>query len=183
MSTIISRHIQNTRKKSTLEFTSEPGCDICPFLHGAGDDEVVLETRYWRAVLAPDQYYLGRMYLTSRRHFGNMGEMSFEEAAELRHVFWRLEYMAKGGLGAEHVTYAFLMNNAYSEEIPRPHVHAHVRPRYSEPVTVAGITFTDPTFGAHHLRGKETTKIVSRRTLTVIGDMMRSAPVPKFGLR
>ncbi len=136
-----------------MDFNPEPGCAICNILSGGVDDEVVLETNYWRAVLAPDQMYLGRMFLTSRQHVGETEDLGFEAWMELRHVIWRLRGMAVKGLGATHMTHAFLMNNAYAEDPPCPHVHAHVRPRYRDRQIIDGVVFSDSAFGSHHKRG------------------------------
>lgn len=150
-----------------MEFALVPGCDICPFLHGVNDDLVVLETEYWRVVLDPnDQYYLGRMYITSRRHVEHEEELRFDEWIELRHVKVRVAEMLKKGLKATHVTSMVMMNNAYRAENPKPHVHYHVRPRYRKPQVICGVLFEDREFGEHHQR--EETRRIDRSTLEEI---------------
>jgi len=45
-----------------------------------------------------------------------------------------------------------LMNGAYKNNPPDPHVHWHARPRYSKPVVFEGIEFEDKEFGHHYAR-------------------------------
>ncbi len=131
----------------------------------------MLQTPYWRVVLdASDQCYLGRMYITARRHVEHEEELSFEEWLDLRHVKRRIAKMAKKGLKATHITSALLMNNAYRAQDPRPHVHYHVRPRYSKPQTVGGEVFVDLDFGEHHRR--DTPREVSPETLQEIKRLL-----------
>lgn len=123
------------------------------------------------------------MFLTSRQHVGETEDLGFEAWMELRHVIWRLRGMAVNGLGATHMTHAFLMNNAYAEDPPCPHVHAHVRPRYRDRQIIDGIVFSDSAFGSHHKRGPNEVFEVTREMLATIGEKMRSAPVPRFGVK
>ena len=53
---------------------------------------------------------------------------------------------------------------------PRPHVHYHVRPRYSKPQTVGGEVFVDLDFGEHHRR--DTPREVSPETLQEIKRLL-----------
>lgn len=157
-----------------MDFERVAGCEVCDILQ-ADDPNVVVETRYWRVALASDQYYLGRCYVTSLRHFGHLGELLIGEWQELQVVVRQLESACGQALGATHVTWAALMNNAYREEEPKPHVHWHVRPRYREPTTFAGEVFVDPEFGEHHQR--EIKRVLEPAQLDVIRWALRDAMV------
>ncbi len=130
------------------------GCDICAVL-AADEQVVVFETASWRVSLAPDQYYLGRAYVTSLRHVPELSGLSTAEFKELWEVIRRYEKAAKQNLDATHVTWMALMNNAYRVSRPLPHVHWHVRPRYAHPVRIGDKVFDDPEFGNHHQRDME----------------------------
>lgn len=118
------------------------------------DDFVLYQTRYWRVTLAPDQYYLGRAYVTALRHVPSLGALTFRQWSDLQQVIGWYEAAAAEVLGAALVTWVALMNNAFRDADPVPHVHWHVRPRYSHDVEFAGQTFSDPEFGGHHQREK-----------------------------
>lgn len=114
--------------------------------------ELVLETEYWKAYVMPDQRYLGRMVVplkASRRH---LAELSAEEFQDFRVVVRILECAVIRALGATHFNWACLMNNAYQEDNPQPHVHWHVRPRYQTPPVFMRAEYPDPNFGHHYLR-------------------------------
>ncbi len=129
------------------------GCDICQLLRNALEhDYVVAQSGYWRITLAPDQYYLGRCYVTSLRHVPDLSGLYPEEWIDLHEVMRHLENSAKRELGATHVTWTALMNNAYQLDKPQPHVHWHVRPRYAQRTTVGDVTMLDEHFGHHHQR-------------------------------
>jgi diadenosine tetraphosphate (Ap4A) HIT family hydrolase len=77
------------------------------------------------------------------------------EWMDLQAVIRELEAAAVHRLGATHVTWAALMNNAYQLDDPQPHVHWHVRPRYVAPTTVGDVEMVDAEFGHHHARDLE----------------------------
>lgn len=127
-------------------------CDVCEILQSDTDSQVIYQTAYWRVSLATDQYYLGRAYVTALQHAPSLSSLSTDAWTDLHEVIMVYEAAAVYGLGARHVTWAALMNNAYRDVVATPHVHWHVRPRYSEPVTIGGVTFVDREFGEHHQR-------------------------------
>ena len=47
------------------------------------------------------------------------------------------------------------MNSFFKEISPNPHVHWHVRPRYSKPLTINGNTYMDKSFGHHYVTGEQ----------------------------
>ena len=51
-------------------YTTQKECEICPQLvgHTAADDNVILQTERWVAVLDRNQSYLGKSFITLRQH-------------------------------------------------------------------------------------------------------------------
>lgn len=137
-------------------FEAQEGCQICQLLRSTPEnDYVVAQSTCWRITLAPDQFYLGRCYVTSLRHVPHLSQFSMLEWMDLQAVIRELEAAAVHRLGATHVTWAALMNNAYQLDDPQPHVHWHVRPRYVAPTTVGDVEMVDAEFGHHHARDLE----------------------------
>lgn len=145
------------------------GCAICDVLDNNQDNVVVFETDLWRVSLADDQRYLGRAYMTLLRHAPDLPSLTDAERAEYWDIICLLENLYKSRLNASHVTYAWLMNNAYREPDPKPHVHGHIRPRYAQAVTVAGREWRDLEFGEHHTRN---TSVVPTSILREIRDVL-----------
>lgn len=79
-----------------------------------------------------------------------MPELSEEEQKDFFSLTKKLEAFFKEEIGATMFNYSCLMNNAYRDG-EDPHVHFHFRPRYKEPVTILGYTFSDPNFGEHYV--------------------------------
>ena len=48
-----------------------------------------------------------------------------------------------------------MMNDAYNAGKSSSHVHWHVRPRYAQATTVAGMYFHDPEFTRHYDRARK----------------------------
>jgi diadenosine tetraphosphate (Ap4A) HIT family hydrolase len=163
-----------------LDFDSMPmaGCAICQLLSNTPEhDYVVAQSGYWRITLAPDQFYVGRCYVTTLRHVPELSALSQEEWLDLHEVMRYLENSAKRELGATHVTWAALMNNAYQLPDPQPHVHWHVRPRYAERTIVGDVVMTDEHFGHHHQRD-EHQKLLPYQMEAIVVNLRRSLPPP-----
>lgn len=67
----------------------------------------------------------------------------------------KLESALKKSFNATMSNWTCLMNNAYQNEPPNPHIHWHFRPRYNHKVEFAGLTFEDPEFGHHYDRTRK----------------------------
>jgi diadenosine tetraphosphate (Ap4A) HIT family hydrolase len=133
-------------------------CDVCAVLKK--DVAVIFDSRHWRVALdCGDQYYLGRSFITSKRHVGSLTKLSTEEWQALQSIMKSFEAAVISAFGASLINWTCLMNNAFRNEPFNPHVHWHVRPRYATPVTIDNETFTDPEFGEHYAR--QTNRIVS----------------------
>ncbi len=110
------------------------------------------ETERWKVILAKDQTYLGRGVISlKRRPCASLTELHDDELVDLRNnVIVPYEAAVKQAFGADMFNWACLMNNAYQNMPPDPHVHWHVWPRYRNPVEVEGEMFVDEYFG-HYL--------------------------------
>lgn len=125
-------------------------CEICKSLDL--NTERLLVTDHWIVTLAQDQGYLGRCYVTTRKHKQHLHELDPSEWQDLNTVICRLEDSISKTFGATLYNWACMMNNAYQESDPMPHVHWHVRPRYIAPVTFRGVIYSDKDFGHHYDR-------------------------------
>ncbi len=114
---------------------------------------LIFETNYWEIILNHEQTYLGRCIVNlKRRDCGDLADLTTEELLDFREVVKTLENACRTAFSATMFNWACLMNNAYQNTPPTPHVHWHFRPRYNHSVTFAGLEFIDPNFGEHHDR-------------------------------
>jgi diadenosine tetraphosphate (Ap4A) HIT family hydrolase len=111
------------------------------------DPLFIADSEHWRMVLNPNQTYLGRAVLLLKRNCGDLAAVSAEEFLDLLQLIKRSQEAYKRALSATMFNWSCLMNNAYQETPPRPHVHWHLVPRYKSPATFAGKEFPDPNFG------------------------------------
>ena len=83
--------------------TTQKECGICPLLVGqtAADDNVILQTERWVAVLDRNQCYLGKSFITLRQHKQTLSELDEADWTELRHVIRQIERAVKAALGAD----------------------------------------------------------------------------------
>ena len=142
--------------------TIQKECEICPLLVGqtAADDNVILQTERWVAVLDKNQCYLGKSFITLRQHKETLSDLDEADWMELHHVIRQLEQAVKGAFGADVCNWECLMNNAVKAGQPT-HVHWHLYPRYLGGATFAGEEFPDPKWPRHlenavHMVGDET---------------------------
>jgi len=146
-------------------------CDICRHLQD--DDNQIAVTDHWVIALAPDQGYLGRCYVTLRKHKATLADLSDDEWTDYATIVRRLERSVAQAFSATPSNWACMMNNAYQSVPATPHVHWHFRPRYHEPYTLNGITFDDPLYGQHYDRNQRRT--VDTETFQRICAMLRNA--------
>ena len=131
---------------------------------------VIYETKHWKVIIHEDQQYLGRCIISAQdRNHPNLTSLTDEEWLDFSHnVVQPLENAIKKAFGAELFNWSCLMNLAYQNTPPDPHVHWHVKPRYRNPVEFAGITFEDEAFGKHYTSGQP--KNVDEPTMQLIAD-------------
>ena len=124
----------------------------CITCQAPNPDDLVYETKHWRIVLAPDQSYLGRCYVTLKKHCGDLAELEREEWLDFAELVKKLEGALKKSFNATLFNWTCLLNGAYQNNPPNPHVHWHFRPRYKHRVEFAGLLFEDKEFGHHYSR-------------------------------
>lgn len=147
-----------------------PECHVCNL--EVNKNAVLFETHSWRVLLAPDQGYLGRAYVTLKAHKEHLSELSEQEWTEYGALVNRVETACKNGLGATLFNWSCLMNNAYQHKPYAPHIHWHFRPRYEKPVVVNEVTFIDPEFGFHYNRNQH--NVVDASLLMEIANRIKS---------
>jgi len=116
-------------------------------------DDLVYETKHWKVILDPDQSYLGRCYVSLKRHCGDLAELTKEEWLDFAELVKKLEGALRKSFDATMFNWTCLLNDAYQNNPPDPHVHWHLRPRYSHKVEFAGLLFEDKEFAHHYGRG------------------------------
>jgi diadenosine tetraphosphate (Ap4A) HIT family hydrolase len=127
----------------------------CPFCPEPNLNELVLKTTYWRAFLAWDQTYVGRCIVALNRHCEDLADLTSDEWIEFHAVVKQLESAMKKTFAATMFNWTCLMNDAFQETPPEPHVHWHFRPRYNHSVEIAGLLFEDLEFAHHYDRTKK----------------------------
>lgn len=108
------------------------------------------ETEFWKILLRDDQRYLGSLIIKTKVLRESLSQVTTEEQFDFFLLIAKLESFYKEKIGATMFNYSCLMNHAYRDN-ETPHVHYHFRPRYRNPVTILGKTFSDPNFGEHYL--------------------------------
>ena len=127
-------------------------CDSC---QKPNNDELIFETKFWKVIIASDQEYLGRCYVILKRHCGDLDELENSEWSDFTEVVKKLENALRKSFNATMFNWSCLMNNAYQNIPPNPHVHWHLRPRYDHKVEIEGLIFKDIEFGHHYDRIKK----------------------------
>lgn len=152
--------------------TTQKECKICPLLVGqtAADDNVILQTERWVAVLDKNQCYLGKSFITLRQHKETLSDLDEADWMELHQVIRQLERAVKEAFGADVCNWECLMNNAVKAGQPT-HVHWHLHPRYLAGATFAGEEFPDPKWPRHL---EDAVHIVSDETFHKIMQALRS---------
>lgn len=153
-------------------YTIQKECEICPLLVGqtTADDNVILQTERWVAVLDRNQCYLGKSFITLRQHKQTLSELDEADWMELHHVIRQLERAVKEAFGADVCNWECLMNNAVKAGQPT-HVHWHLHPRYLGGATFTGEEFPDPKWPRHL---EDAVHIVSDETFHKIMQALRS---------
>ncbi len=138
------------------------GCEVCESLASGAkylggplksDDLLVHESNFWKVYLFPaDQRYLGRSLAALKRHSPSLADLTPTEWGDLQVVIRVMEDAARREFGAVNFNWTCLMNNAFRDNPPKPHVHMHFRPRYAAPVKFGGSLFEDVLFGEHYNR-------------------------------
>lgn len=137
--------------------------------------DFIFETKLWEVYLNPDQYYLGRSVVAAKREVPAMSDLTNEEWLDFADLVKKLESAFKKAFGATMFNWSCLMNGAYQNDPPNPHVHWHLMPRYKNPVEFAGQKFEDKEFGRHYARSTESpvSDIVFNKIIDILRERLR----------
>ena len=141
-------------------YTYSMSCEICPLLSDPSQEELsarLIEGRYWTATLRTnDQALLGTSFITAKRHVETLSELTPDEQLEFFIIHSDLERAIRQAFGAAVINTSCLMNHAFRDSPPEPHVHWHIKPRYKTSVRMGSQIYADPEFGSylsgHHQR-------------------------------
>ena len=126
-------------------------CGICQLLLNS---DPIFRTKYWEIIIAPDQGYLGRCYVTLIEHKADLAELTEEEWLDYVEIVKKIEEAIRSAFGAIVFNWGCFMNTAFQVSPATPHVHWHLRPRYDKTISFDGIDFRDPLFGYHYDTGQ-----------------------------
>jgi diadenosine tetraphosphate (Ap4A) HIT family hydrolase len=150
-----------------------PDCKICYLLEDPQIGQTVFSTRWWRVVLNSDQAYLGHASVTLTEHQASLGDLTDEQWQDLQVVIRKYESACRQAFGATVFNWVCLMNDAFKEQPPTPHVHWKVRPRYLKAPLVGAYKYSDPNFGHHY--DKHASRVVQDVMLEEIRGKIFSA--------
>lgn len=134
--------------------------NTCEWCNLSDEDKkyLLFQTEYWQIFLADKQDYIGRCIILSKRHIGALSELTVTEWIDLKDVIDKLEKGISISFGATMFNWSCLMNDFFKSDIPNPHLHIHLRPRYKNPITIDGKQFYDVEF-AHRYDNKKLSSV------------------------
>lgn len=130
-------------------------CSTCLLVAEKDPTLFLTETPYWQIYLSDKQNYPGRCFVPLKRHAASLGELTDAEILDFKRIAQALETVYFTKLGARPLNYSCLMNGAYQETDPHPHVHFHVIPRFQNAVEFGGMLFEDKLYGFNYTREYE----------------------------
>lgn len=116
---------------------------------------LLYENEHWSVYFADRQDYVGRCIVVARFHRESLSELTTEEWLSLKKIIVATENLLKNEMNATMFNWSCLMNDAYKTEVPHPHVHFHVRPRYKTPISIDNVQIVDTEFSHHYEPKKE----------------------------
>jgi len=116
---------------------------------------LLFDSKFWFVLLADDQTYPGRSFVTLKRHCGDLAELTKDELLDFHEVLRGFEKALKKSFNATLFNWTCLMNHGFKQKPYNPHVHWHVRPRYDHEVVIGEEHFIDQEFGTHYGRGTD----------------------------
>mgnify|MGYP005852627461 CR=1 FL=1 len=140
--------------------------------HNYGD--LILETKYWFILLAPDQKNLGTCVVALKRKEGDLAGLKDEEWNDFSRIVKNLQSALKNAFSSTMFNWGCLMNSSYLKDPPNPHVHWHFIPRYREKVKFEGLVFKDPCFGCSTMKSKEGIRKIPENVRMKIIEKIRS---------
>jgi diadenosine tetraphosphate (Ap4A) HIT family hydrolase len=143
-------------------------------LRGHNYGDLIVKTKYWFILLAPDQKNLGTCVVALKRHEGDLGRLKDEEWQEFSKIVKNLQSALKKAFNSTMFNWGCLMNLSYLKDHPDPHVHWHFIPRYKQIIEFAGIIFEDPCFGFSTMKSKQgVRKIPQNVRMKIINEIKK----------
>jgi diadenosine tetraphosphate (Ap4A) HIT family hydrolase len=120
--------------------------------------------------------------VATKRHVGDLAELSPEEVIDFLEVVRQLENAIKQSFGATMFNWSCHMNLAYRNDPPNPHVHWWLVPRYAQQAVLPAGTFEDPHFGHpyDHYRWQEVSPEVKDYLVREIRSHLPPSPHSPF---
>ena len=142
-------------------------CAVCTALQT--NKYVIRRGARWTVALATDQYWLGRSYVTLHSHKESLSDLNTEDWREYIEIVRMYEKKVREEFGADLFNWSCLMNDAFKREpFQSPHVHWHVRPRYSQIQEIGSMKFSDSELGQHYR-----TRYDGRKDMIVPDEIMK----------
>lgn len=130
----------------------------------------LMDEAYWKVLLNPNQQNLGQSLIILKENKSSLAELGMDEWEEFGAIVKMLEEAITSEFNPTHFNWQCLMNNAYEAEAKEgPHVHWHLSPRYSQPVTVADTKFIDKNYP----RTNKEPRFVEESVFRQIADRIR----------
>jgi diadenosine tetraphosphate (Ap4A) HIT family hydrolase len=130
-------------------------CEYFGKLIGQHYGDLLFETEHWLVLLAPDQRNLGTCVVALKRQEKELSGLNMDEWSDLSLIVKNMELSVKKAFQATMFNWGCLMNSAYRDDPPTPHLHWHFIPRYQNPVHFMNKTFYDPCFGQSTMLNRE----------------------------
>ena len=127
-------------------------CEICENLQT--DKRLLFQTKNWAVYLANNQCYFGKIIVMLRHHRSSLADLNESEWTSFHQIVKVIETMYKTLFDATLLNWECLMNGAYRNAHPQPHVHFHCIPRFRAPVYFNQKTYVDTEFGSHAIVDK-----------------------------
>ncbi len=131
----------------------------------------VLDTKYWKVILHPNQAYLGYSIVALKSEGKSMSDISKKEWTDLQKVIKTLESAFKKTYKATLFNWTCLLNDYYKKKRPKPLLHFHFRPRYKKKVKIKNNVFEDPEFAHHYNKKRE--NFVSKEIQLLIVERLK----------
>lgn len=147
-------------------------CDVCNGPEIYGELPTVVESDIWRVELNPNQQHLGRTFVGLRDHKERLSDLLDTEVLEYQRILRALELGMRAAFGMDLPNWLCLMNNA-ARDGQVSHVHWHMVPRYSRPVTFNGRTYFDSAWPKQYNTGHDTPYFASAAEISAITDAIK----------
>ncbi|MEN6330054.1 MAG: HIT family protein [Methanobacteriaceae archaeon] len=136
--------------------------------------DLLIETKYWLVLLAPDQRNLGTCVVALKRDEESLSGLKKSEWRDFAEIVQNLESALKKAFSVTMFNWGCLLNSGYRKDPPDCHLHWHLIPRYKKQVLVGGHLFKDPCFGESTMNAREDPPILAEEVKKEIIDTIRT---------